>query len=213
LPGYPINFANKIGLIESGLGGKSSASPQVPGNNDDEEVEVDQDTGIPFGDEEEEAHPPQPPTPPPRASKPANTDFDFEELFRTQCIVSGNDDEMRIKAIKIDDVPVLGDVAKQRDLVVVQAVLPPGAVLDTFKIQPDKANPSNGTASVDIDANVCNADKRMKSSWIRNNFTLSNLIRGGLDSNCSGDEDFLSLPTSAFQLQLSWFQLILGGLA
>ena len=182
--GYPRDFAEKTGLIDSELGGTCTPNPTQPGVN--ENRESDPDVGVPFADSDPPPQPPQQNQPPPEAEEDNELDIDeLNERFANLDVSAG--DEMRVKLLLIKDVPIRHDVAKHRDLLAVQIVLPPGAVMSTLTVKPYPEQPSKVKASVDIDPHVSNAAHRTKRDWETGNPLLCSQMEAGLDTSCKAD--------------------------
>lgn len=177
-------------MIDSNLGGTCQPLPGQANENH----QADPDTGVPLADEEpQQQQPPPPPQqqqpPPPPEAKEVNDEDPLEELNRAfaELSVTNPSDEMRAKVLLIPDIPVRYDVSNNRDILVAQIVLPPGAVLSSLTIKPDTEDPNLVNAAVDIDPHVSNAEFRIKSFWVEGNPLLASVMQAGIDASCKRD--------------------------
>ena len=188
LSGYTKTFANKAGLIESGLGGSCApaGTAPTPGSNEEaEEEKEDDDSDVPFADGDKK--PAAAKTTPKKKSVAEAVDDlagDFEEFTIKD---TGKTKDMQIKVVHKPDVRVKRDVVRYRDLLMVQIRVNGGAVLDTFKIQPDPENTNKVAVSCDMDPNLSNGIFCTKDSWHHGNSALAKELQDNLDNQCKVD--------------------------
>jgi hypothetical protein len=97
--------------------------------------------------------------------QPQDPKKNLDELF-VEDVVQGN--------VVVKDI----SATKFHDLLVLQAALPPDAVLENVHVEVSTNDPNSGTLSVDEDANFLEHAKSLKKSWKLQNSSLTNEIEG-----------------------------------
>jgi len=188
--GHPKQFAADAGLVESGLAGSCSDIPLNPGNDGHPEDAFDPEVGAAFADKDEDKKPAAIPTPekeePPK-SKSKTTEECIESLAKdVRKWTIKSEMGLDMKTFHVRDVPVRGQVADTNDVLAVQFAVTPGAVLDTVEVNPNQEDANEVAVVMDLDANVSDADKRIKERWERTAPCLASQMRRDLQRSCDG---------------------------
>lgn len=188
--GYPKAFAQKAGLIECKLGG-SEGDVEVGSDPDHsgEEEEKDEDAA----DLPPKVTPKRSALKNPRSSAAksklptgasASTHsvaFELDDI-RAELEFIDEDSGMRLVTAVKENVTVVGFApVRHHDIVVLQATLPPGGILESIRVEIDREDPNCGTISLDEDANLLSGSRNVKKDWKKGNMKLAEELDAILD--------------------------------
>jgi hypothetical protein len=168
LLGYPRAFAEQSGLLSSGLGGTEG---DIVVGSDSDLSELEAEEVIPLADEY---------ATPKKNPKKSAIALELTEVGKALDNING--EEMRIVTIHKPNVRVVGFGGfNKEDLLAVQVLMPPGAVLKSMRIEIDPDSPEGGIVTVDEDPHLVEGNKRLKREWKELNQKLHDEIEDLFD--------------------------------